>query len=463
MKLPSWRAFRPKSLAARLVVSAAAWCLIVLAIAGFGLSELYRESVLRTLDSDLEVVLDTLAGGVAVTAEGPAMSRAPTDPRYDTAFSGRYWQANLVGADQQLAVRSASLWDEELPLTEPMLEGLRAAPGKTQFYNADGPVGQEMRIAAQLVALRDAQIALIAATDMRPTLANAQQFTTTLIVALALLGAGLIAAVLLQVRVALMPLARVRGDIADVRRGRRARLDEHYPTEITPLTTELNALLEHNREVVERARTHVGNLAHALKTPISVLLNEARSEHGRLAELVGRQAEAMSRNVEHYLQRAQAAARAEAIGARTPVNPVLDDIGRTLERLYGRGKDLDLEVRAPAEAVFRGEKQDLEEMIGNLMDNACKYGRARVVAVLAPPSAPGKPLLIEVEDDGPGITPEQQDIVLQRGARLDETAPGAGLGLSIVSDLARAYGGVLRLARSDLGGLRATLELPSAD
>lgn len=463
MNLPSWRAFRPKSLAARLVVSAAAWCLVVLAIGGFGLSELYRESVLRTLDSDLEVVLETMAGGVSIGANGPVMDTAPTDPRYGVAFSGRYWQAAVVGDGATKALRSPSLWDEELPLTEPMLAGLAAARGKTRFFNADGPNGQQMRLAAQLVALNKTQIALIAATDIRPVLANARQFTTTLIIALALLGIGLIAAVLLQVRLALTPLAKVRRDIAAIRRGQSAKLGEDYPTEITPLTTELNALLEHNREVVERARTHVGNLAHALKTPISVLLNEARGGQGPLADLVARQAETMSRNVEHYLQRAQAAARAEAIGARTPVKSVLEDIGRTLERLYGRSKDLDLEVLALKDAVFRGEKQDLEEMIGNLMDNACKYGRSRIVARLLPSTSAGAPLKIEVEDDGPGLTAEQQEVVLKRGARLDETAPGAGLGLSIVSELARAYGGALHLSRGELGGLKASLVLPSAD
>jgi signal transduction histidine kinase len=434
------------------VVSAAAWCLVVLAIGGFGLTELYRESVLRTLDSDLEVVLDTLAGGVGVDIEGskPVLATTPTDPRYGTAFSGRYWQVAVVTDTASKAVRSPSLWDEELPLTELMIASLRAKPGKIEFFNADGPNGQQMRIAAQLVALGKAQIALIAATDTLPALANARQFTTTLVIALALLGIGLVAAVLLQVRLALAPLARMRGDIADVRRGRRAKLDADYPTEITPLTTELNALLEHNREVVERARTHVGNLAHALKTPISVLLNEARAEKGPLADLVGR-------------QRAQAAARAEALGARTPVKPALEDIGRTLERLYGREKDLDLEVIAEREAVFRGEKQDLEEMIGNLMDNACKYGKSRIVARLLPPARAGAPLTIDVEDDGPGLTPEQQEVVLKRGARLDETAPGAGLGLSIVSELARAYGGALHLSRGEFGGLKASLVLPSAD
>ncbi len=462
MNQPPWRVIRPKSLAARLVVAAAVLCLVVLTIAGFGLSQLYRQSVLNTLDSDLEVVLDTLAGGVSVEAQAPVMTMAPTDPRYGQTFSGRYWEVSLL-SEGGGALRSPSLWDEELPLTEPMIARLRASPGQTMFFNAQGPSGQEMRIAAQMVQLQNAPIALVAAADMRPALANARQFTTTLVIALVALGVGLVAAMLLQVRLALAPLIRVRGDIADVRRGRRAKLDDDYPTEITPLTKELNALLDHNREVVERARTHVGNLAHALKTPISVLLNEARGEQGKLADLVGRQAEAMSRNVEHYLQRAQAAARAEAIGARTPVKAVIEDIGRTLERLYGRQKDLDLQVTAPKEAVFRGEKQDIEEMVGNLMDNACKYGRARVAARLIAPSAPGQPLTIDVDDDGPGLSPEQQEVALKRGARLDETAPGAGLGLNIVSELARAYGGALSFARSDLGGLRATLRLPSAD
>jgi signal transduction histidine kinase len=249
----------------------------------------------------------------------------------------------------------------------------------------------------------------------------------------------------------------------DVRTGKRAKLSENYPTEITPLTTELNALLDHNRDVVERARTHVGNLAHALKTPISVLLNEARAENGKLAELVLRQTEGMARNVEHYLQRAHAAARAEAIGARTPVKPALEDIARTLERLYGSGKDIEVNVAAPKDAFFRGEKQDLDEMVGNLMDNSCKYGRSKVEARLTAPSAKGEALVVEVDDDGPGLSAEQQEIVLKRGARLDETAPGAGLGLSIVSDLARAYGGRLSFDKSELGGLRARLSLPSAE
>ena len=451
------------------MAAAAAWCFVVLALAGFGLSQLYRQSVLQTLDGDLQVVLDTLAGAVAPSGDGVTLTSQPFDPRFTATFSGRYWQVSLAPANGETAsapaARSQSLWDEELPLTEPIIDQLAAAPGQTIYFNADGPSGQEMRIAAQMVKHEAIArpLVLLSAADMRPTLRNANQFTTTLVIALTALGIGLLLAVLLQVRLALAPLNRVRADVAAVRRGQAAKLEENYPTEITPLTTELNALLDHNRDVVERARTHVGNLAHALKTPISVLLNEARSDKGPLADLVVRQAETMAGNVEHYLQRAQAAARAEAIGARTPVKPVLEDVARTLERLYGGAKDLEVLVVAPKDAVFRGERQDLEEMTGNLMENACKYGGARVVVTLAAPDARGSTLMVAVEDDGPGLSPEQQEIALKRGARLDERAPGTGLGLSIVSDLARAYGGRLELGKAEMGGLSAKLVLPSTD
>jgi signal transduction histidine kinase len=440
----------------------------VLAVAGVGLSQLYRQSVLESLDSDLQVVLDTLAGSVAAAKTGVALQSEPSDPRFATTFSGRYWQVTLApdtdDPTPSPSARSSSLWDEELPLTEPMMDELNATPGHAQYFNAGGPRSQTMRIAAQLVKLDKVNrpIVLLAAADMRPTLRSAQRFTATLAIALTVLGVGLIVAVLLQVRLALAPLNRVRGDIADVRRGKAAKLSDNYPTEITPLTTELNALLDHNRDVVERARTHVGNLAHALKTPISVLLNEGRAEKGHLADLVVRQAEAMAGNVEHYLQRAQAAARAEAIGARTPVKPVLEDLARTLKRLYGGAKDMEISVTAGG-GVFRGERQDLEEMIGNLMDNACKYGRSKVEVSLEPEAAGATNLTLAVDDDGPGLSPEQQEVALKRGARLDESAPGAGLGLSIVSDLARAYGGSLRFERAALGGLRAVLTLPSAE
>lgn len=456
-----------RSLAARLVVGAVAWSLLILVAGGVLLSQQYRESAMRGLDGDLRVVLDGLIASADIDEDGAIqMRQTPNDQRFQTPGSGRYWQiAPLTKTgDPAPAARSDSLWDEaslQWPAGGPAQ--LAARPGQIAFVNMDGPFEQPVRMAVQVVRLPGAATPYVffAAADRRPALIDARRFSTTLAIALAVMAAGLIAMVVLQVRVGLAPLSRLRADVSDVRRGKRARLDGEYPTEVAPLTNELNALLDHNRAVVDRARTHVGNLAHALKTPISILLNESRAEKGQLADLVGRQAEAMSRNVDHYLQRAQAAARAETMGARTEVRPVLDDIARTLEKLFGRQKDIDILVEPGPPLVFRGERQDFEEMAGNLMENACKYGGGQVR--VAAREGAGHTLEIVIEDDGPGLAEEARASVLQRGVRLDEEAPGQGLGLSIVAEFAKLYGGELSLGDSDLGGLKASLRLPATD
>jgi signal transduction histidine kinase len=226
---------------------------------------------------------------------------------------------------------------------------------------------------------------------------------------------------------------------------------------LAPLAGELNALLSHNQAVVERARTQVGNLAHALKTPISVVLNESRARTGPYAGLVMRQTETMARQVEHYLKRASAAARAETLGARTPVGPVIDDVSRTLARLY-KADGVKVLAQVPEGLVFRGEREDLEDLIGNLAENACKYGGG-LVEISAAATAPNMFDII-IDDDGEGLDDAEAVSALKRGARLDESLPGSGLGLSICEELARAYGGELHLERSPLGGLRAKLSLP---
>ena len=458
------RKFRPRSLASRLVVTAAAWSLLVFALAGWGLSELYRQSAMQGLDRELYVVLDGLLTTVDPDGADVKVPEPPNDPRFARAYSGRYWQVEILAPNAPPPKRSTSLWDKDLALGGAVSAKLKAALGQTIYLDTKGPQGQDLRLAATALNIEGiaAPVALVVGADRKQTEDDVQRFTITLAIALAVLGGGLLIAIFLQVRVGLAPLDGIKTDIGEVRRGRKARLEGEYPIEVAPLTAELNALLDHNRDVVERARTHVGNLAHALKTPISVLLNEARADTTPLGELVSRQAEGMARNVDHYLQRAQAAARAETLGARTPVKPTLEDIARTLERLYGHDKDIAIDLDAPHDAVFRGERQDLEEMAGNLMENACKYGEARVIARLVAPRGEG-PLQIVIEDDGPGLTPAQQETALKRGARLDEHMPGQGLGLSITSDLARAYGGSLSLERAELGGLRAVLTLPCTD
>ncbi|HEY8004452.1 MAG TPA: ATP-binding protein, partial [Phenylobacterium sp.] len=228
---------------------------------------------------------------------------------------------------------------------------------------------------------------------------------------------------------------------------------------LTPLAHELNALVEHNQQVVDRQRTHVGNLAHALKTPISVMLAESAQRPGPLAEVVDRQAEAMRQQVDHHLRRARAAARTQGLGERTSVAEVLDELTRTLGRIY-RDRGVVIDWDADEDLYFQGERQDLLEIVGNAVENACKWGKSRV-RVNAEALGADRFRLV-VEDDGPGLPPDRREEVLKRGARLDESAPGSGLGLSIIDELARAYGGGLQLSDSSLGGLRLEADLPRA-
>jgi signal transduction histidine kinase len=300
----------------------------------------------------------------------------------------------------------------------------------------------------------------MAAIDRTNIENDTRQFATFTWTSLLILGLGLVIAVFLQVQIGLRPLFSLRNEIADVRKGKAARIVHSYPTEIQPLAEQVNRLLDHNQETVERQRTHVGNLAHALKTPLSVMLAEAGTQTGILPDMVRKQTEVMKAQVDHHLRRARAAARAQLLGERTPIAGVLDEMAVMLERVFEE-KSVEIDWRAPDELSFRGERQDLQEILGNLMENACKWAKRRV-RISAGPTGLGQ-MVVVVEDDGPGLPADQRDAALERGARLDETTPGSGLGLSIVVELTRAYGGSITLGDSDLGGLKVLLELPAAE
>jgi signal transduction histidine kinase len=281
------------------------------------------------------------------------------------------------------------------------------------------------------------------------------------------LAFALVGATALQVRYGLRPLRRLQDEVAAIRRGDSEKIDGAFPEDLAPLAGELNLLIAANREVVERARTHVGNLAHALKTPLSVIANEANSHASPLADKVREQTALMGDQVTYYLDRARAAARSTMIGAAADVGPPLAGLVRTFEKIYqDRHVLFDLQI---ADGLrFRGERQDFEEMVGNLIDNSGKWAAGRVAVSAAPldgeaacPTAAGF-LCVTVEDDGPGLPTEKRNEALARGQRLDETKPGSGLGLSIVADLAKIYGGALTLEESDMGGLKASLRLPMA-
>jgi signal transduction histidine kinase len=289
-----------------------------------------------------------------------------------------------------------------------------------------------------------------------------REFNTTLFWSFLVLGLALIGAILVQVRIGLQPLRRVSEALARIRDGQARRLHGQFPTEIAPLAGELNSLIQHSEEVVARARTHVSNLAHFLKTPLSVLAAEADAHEkdagaAPLAEMVKRQVFAMRRQVDHYLARARAAGSLDVLGNRTQVSAVMEDLARVIERIHAT-RGIRIEANCADEIYFRGERQDLEEMLGNLIDNGCKWAKSRVR--VAASQIPGR-LVLTVEDDGPGLSAEQRAQVGARGERLDESVPGSGLGLAIVRDISKLYGGFLALDASPLGGLLARLELPA--
>ena len=455
-----------RSLVRRLVLLAGVWNLVVLLVAGVFLTAQFRDSAIRRFDSALTVLTDDLYASSSVE-DGVVKAPFLTDIRATRVYSGRYWQI-LEMRPQGLRIidQSRSLFDSSLTIPGAQAERLAAAPGKTLFFDLMGPQNARLRAAAILTRLPGypRPVVFIAAEDRAPIDRDADIFARNTAIALILLGAGLVSAVVVQVRVGLLPLFRLRREVGAVRRGKAERLEGVYPEELAPLAGELNALLTHNQEVVERQRTHVGNLAHALKTPLSVMLTEASQQPGSLAEVVERQAATMREQVDHHLRRARAAARSQTSGERTPVEPIMDELAATLERIFqdkpgGRGVEIDW--RCPDDLAFQGERQDFMELAGNVMENACKWCKAKVRAE-AVASSPEQ-LTLTVDDDGPGLPPDRWIDALKRGQRMDEHTPGSGLGLSIVDELARAYGGSVTLSASPLGGLRVTLVLPRSE
>jgi signal transduction histidine kinase len=444
---------RIKSLSLRLVVGAAISVAVALAIAAVLLGALFRDYVERGLEARLNAQLDGLVTITEIGEDGrPQPLRELAEPRFQQPLSGWYWQISPAAGGEP--TRSRSLWDDVLPT----VSGLVAGPAA--FQDIAGPADQPLYAGARLITLpgSDREFVFTVAADRAEITAETRPFTVTLRLSLATLGLVLVGALIVQVRYGLDPLKRIPKALADIRSGRADRLTGDFPSEVEPLAVEINALIDHNEKVVDRARTHVGNLAHALKTPLTVLRGEAARAGGALAAIVAGQGEIMTRHVDHYLARARIAARHRALGARAEVRPVVEDLRRTLDRIH-QDRGLDIAVEGE-EAVFRGDREDLEEMVGNLLDNACKWAAARVRVSV---HRRGGDIEIRVADDGPGLEADERETALTRGRRLDESKPGSGLGLAIVADLVAHYGGTLDLARADIGGLAAILTLPAAD
>jgi signal transduction histidine kinase len=456
---------RANSLALRLFVSATAWAVVILVITGIILSSLYRHAVERSFDRRLGVYLRTLVADLAAPEEaGGKFPQSIGEPLFELPLSGWYWQVTRLDPNKHEVRSSRSLWDGGLPHLEDM--GVAANPDGSREGYVEGPEDQRLRQVERNIDLGDEGHYLVAvAGDAAEITGETRSFDQALTITFVLLAVVLLLTTMFQVRFGLAPLKRITDSLAAIRAGKAERLAGQFPEEIAPLARETNALIEANKEIVERARTHVGNLAHALKTPLSVIVNEAAARSPEpFADKVMEQAEIMRDQIARHLERARLAARLTVVGSVTEAAPVVTALARTMEKIY-HDHGVAIEVRADQGVRFRGERPDLEEMVGNLVDNACKWASSRVsIEVMrgrVNAMNDGPSMRIVVDDDGCGLTPSERVQAAKRGRRLDESKPGSGLGLSIVTDLAALYGGELKLGSAPLGGLRAELVLPA--
>jgi signal transduction histidine kinase len=460
--------FWPRSLAFRVIAFSTVWAILTLIVIFTLITTLYRQASERGFDSLLSAHLFNLIGSVGVS-EGGSLTGAPDlgDLRFSEPNSGWYWSVEPASEGVRGDLHSSSM-TKAIP--SPSVAEVPFNASFQRSYATEGINGEELEVFESEFVLdaknRAARFRVMGnQTELEQEIGA---FQRRLLTYLSLFGVGMIAINAIAILLGLQPLRRVRNALAMVREGTAQRLDGRFPAEIEPLANETNALIENNKRIVERSRTQVGNLAHSLKTPLAVLINEGRALGGAKGKLIAEQAASMQKQVDHYLQRARVAAQRDSVVYRTPVAPLVQRMVRVLQKLNPQTA-LSLSLPA-ADIVFAGEREDLEELLGNLLDNAMKWAKSAVAVSVAPisgkTSGAGKEgavnlFEISIEDDGPGIPEDKAREALKRGRRLDETKPGTGLGLAIVADLVNEYGGVLALERSGMGGLKAVVRLRS--
>ncbi len=442
----------PHSLTFRLSATSILWVTGALLAVGFMLVLLFRDHIERRFDTQLRDHMEELVAASEILPNGQLqLTWVPSDPRFNRPLSGWYWQI----FDKGKAVKqSKSLWIGKL-------ETHAAAPRQgARIIRIKGPADEALRGLTEFITLPEAKRSFVftVAGPMKDIEHDVALFTRQTSLTLGVLALALLAAILIQVRFGLRPLRGLRREIAEIRSGARRRMHENVPSEVTPVVDEINALLEHNARMLEKARAQAANLAHALKNPLTVLRNEAGGIKGEQGRILKDQTGIIGRNIERHLVRARAAGMQQARDVKTPLEAVCKDLEFSMALLY-KERHLDIEVQDMGELVFQGDPHDLEEMLGNLVDNACKWASSRIVIRGARDK---NRLTITVEDDGPGISTEHIKGITRRGQRLDETVAGSGLGLDIVLDIAELYEGNLDLGRSGMGGLRADLDLPAA-
>lgn len=450
------------SLKNRLLVLTLVMAGLTLVVAGVVLSALFREHVRQQFIDRMNADLDQVMARLEVDARGlPTLDAARlSDPRWTRPHSGLYWQVDGAGPQGVAGLlRSRSLWDEQLDAPRDM-----PADGEAHVHEITGHQGEGLLLIERTLRAEGAKAPwrVMVAAEMQPLEQAVSRFNTVLAWSLLVLLALLTAGALLQVRLGLAPLGRLRLALSDLRQGRTQRLEGRYPDEVQPLVDDLNGLLERHAEGLHRARAQAGNLAHALKTPLTILAQGAAqasaAEPNELPALVADQVQVARRHIDWHLARSRAAAAQATVGLSTPLQPVVEGLARVMRKVHA-AKGMALVLDIDAQLAFAGESQDLQEMLGNLLDNACKAARTQVRVGA---TREGAQLRISVEDDGPGIPEGQMARALRRGGRLDESTPGSGLGLAIVQELATLYGGEVTLHQRPSSGLRVVLALPSA-
>ena len=436
------------SIVRRIISISALWILVLLGVGGYALDRVLTSAITGNFDAQLDYVLTALIASAEIGTDGQAfLNRPPADQRFLEPYSGLYFQ---ISGGRFEPFPSRSLWDRRLRVLRGHVDN------QAHTYNSDEFGDEQLRVVERDVILPGSPVHWRFQVAESRAMLNAQisVLRKTMFRSFAVLGLGLVMLGALQAIYGLWPLRRVRRAIASIRSGATSRIEERFPREIEPLAEELNALLEHNEVQAEEARTHAGNLAHALKTPLTVITNAATARAPDLADTICREATTMRRQVDHHLARARAIGRRSSAQARADVWPSLEAVERAVSRLH---ENVTVDIAGDREATVRVERQDLDEMLGNLIENAAKYGHGRVFVTV---KRTLECVEIEVEDDGPGIAEAERAGIFDRGARLDIDKPGTGLGLAIVRDVAGIYGGSIALEESeDLGGLLARLKL----
>lgn len=439
------------SLSRRMIGIAALWISVLLLGGGIALDRVLASAITRNFDDGMNYVLTAMIAAAEIGPEGEVLfNRQLADQRFLEPGSGIYYQISAKGHEDW---RSRSLWDRALRVDT------SHADRNSHVYDSKQFPGEPLRVMERTVILPGSDVRWIFMVAQARSGVDDQikALRATLIKSFALLALGLIILAALQTVYGLRPLRKVRRAIVRMRSGMESRVTEPMPSEVLPMVEELNALLAHNERQAEEARTHAGNLAHALKTPLTVIMNAATAQSPDLNETVIREATTMRRQVDHHLARARAVGRRGAAQSRADVWPSLQAVERAVRRLYPEAR---VDMDGDKSAAVRVERQDLDELLGNLIENAAKYGGGSVFATVA---RDGDMVEILVEDDGMGIPQADRTRIFDRGARLDSGKPGTGLGLAIVRDVAEIYGGTVALDESeDLGGLMVRLRLPAA-